>query len=52
MVLSDSLQASLDPTLYLVWIKGQTKVEDLPIVAVVVADSCPAGETLFPSPTR
>jgi hypothetical protein len=51
MVLSNSFQASLYPTIYIVWIKGQPEVEDLPIVAVIVPDSCPAGETLFPSPT-
>ena len=51
IVLSNSLQASLYPTLYIVWIKGQPEIEDLPIVAVVVADGCPAGEALFPSPT-
>ena len=49
VVLTNSLQASLYPTLYIVWIKGQTKVEDLPIVAVVVPDSCPAGKALFPT---
>jgi hypothetical protein len=30
---------------------GLPEIEDLPIVAVVVPDSCPARETLFPSPT-
>ena len=50
MVLTNSFQAPLYPTLYIVWIKGQPKVEDLPIVAVILADSCPASETLFPSP--
>jgi hypothetical protein len=47
MVLSNSFQASLYPTIYIVWIKGQPKVENLPIVA----DCRPSGETLFPSPT-
>ena len=51
MVLTNSFQASLYPTIYIVWIKGQPEVEDLPIVAMVVPDSCPAGEALFPSPT-
>ena len=51
MVLSNSFQASLYPTIYIVWIKGQPKVENLPIVGVIVTDSCPARETLFPSPT-
>src|SRR5688500_6109016 len=51
VVLSNSLQASLYPTLYVPLVESQTEVEDLPIVAVVVPDSCPAGETLFPSPT-
>jgi hypothetical protein len=51
IILSDSFQASLYPTIYIVWIKGQPKVEDLRIVAVVVTDSCPASETLFPSIT-
>ena len=51
VVLADPLQASLYPTIYVVWIECQTEVEDLPIVAVVVADGCPAGETLLPSPT-
>jgi hypothetical protein len=52
MVLSNSFQASLYPTIYIVWIKGQPEVEDFSIVAVVVADSCPASETIFPSITR
>jgi hypothetical protein len=51
VVLSNSFQASLYPTIYIVWIKCQPEIEDLPIVAVVVADSCPAGEALIPSPT-
>ena len=51
IILADPLQASLYPTLYIVWIKGQPKVEDLPIVTMVVTDGCPAGETLSPSPT-
>ncbi len=52
MVLSNSFQASLYPTIYVVWIECQPEVEDLPIVAVVVTDCRPSGETLFPSPTR
>jgi hypothetical protein len=51
VVLTNPLQASLYPTIYIVWIKGQPKIEDLPIVAMVVPDSCPAREALFPSPT-
>jgi hypothetical protein len=47
MVLTDPLQASLYPTIHLPLVESQTEVEDLP----VVADSCPAGEALFPSPT-
>ena len=50
MVLSNSFQASLYPTIYIVWIKGQLEIEDLPIVAVIVPDSCPAGEGLVSSP--
>jgi hypothetical protein len=49
VVLTNSFKASLYPTLYIVWIKGQPEVEDLPIVAVVVPDSCPAGKALFPT---
>ena len=51
MVLTNSFQAPLYPTIYIVWIKGQPEVEDLPVVTMVVPDSCPAGEALFPSPT-
>ena len=51
MVLSNSLQASLYPTLDVVWIKGQPKVEDFSVVTMVVTDGCPARETLSPSPT-
>jgi hypothetical protein len=51
MVLSNPLQASLYPTLYIVWIKGQPEVEDLPVVAVVITDGCPAPEAPFPSLT-
>ncbi len=51
MVLSNSLQASLYPTIDVVWIKDQPKVEDLPIVAVVVSDCRPAGEGLVSAPT-
>jgi hypothetical protein len=51
IVLSNPLQASLYPTLHVVWIKCQTEVVDLPIVAVIVPNSCPAREALFPSPT-
>jgi hypothetical protein len=50
MVLTNSFQAPLYPTIDMVWIKGQPEVEDLPIVAVVVPDSCPAREALFPPP--
>ena len=49
MVLSDSFQASLYPTLYVLLVESQTKVEDFSIVAVVVPDSCPAREAPFPS---
>jgi hypothetical protein len=52
IVLTNSLQAPLYPTIYIVWVKGQPKVEDLPIVTMVVPNSCPASETLFPSPTE
>jgi hypothetical protein len=51
VVLSNSLQASLYPAIYIVWIKGQPEIEDLPVVAVIVADSCPGGEALFLSLT-
>src|SRR5215207_7161494 len=51
MVLSNPLQASLYPTIDIVWIKCQPEIEDLPVVAVVVTDSCPVRETLFSSPT-
>ena len=51
VVLSNSLQASLYPTIYIVWIKGQPEVEDLPIVTMVVTDSCPAREALVSFPT-
>jgi hypothetical protein len=51
IVLAEPLQASLYPTLHIVWIEGQPKVEDFSVVTMVVPDSCPAGETLFPSPT-
>ena len=51
MGLANSFQASLYPTIYIVWIKCQPKVENLPIVAVIVTDCRPSGETLFPSPT-
>jgi hypothetical protein len=51
MVLTDPLQTSLYPTIYIVWIKSQPEIEDLRVVAVLVVDSCPACETLFPSPT-
>ena len=50
MVLSNSFQAPLYPTIYVVWIKGQPEIEDLSIVAVVVPDSCPAREGLVSSP--
>ncbi len=52
IILEDPLQTSLDPTIHVVWIKGQPKVEDLRVVAVIVTDSCPARETIFPSITR
>jgi hypothetical protein len=50
VVLTNPLQASLYPTIYIVRIKCQPEVEYLPIVAVVVTDCRPARETLFPSP--
>jgi hypothetical protein len=50
MVLADPLQATLYPTLHVVWIKCQPEVEDFSVVTMVVTDSCPARETLFPSP--
>ena len=51
MVLSNPLQASLYPTIYIVWIKGQPEVEDFSVVAVVVADGGPTRKASFPSPT-
>ena len=51
MVLTNSFQAPLYPTLHIPLVECQTKVEDLRIVAVVVTDGCPAGEALFLSPT-
>ena len=33
-------------------IVAQIEIEELAVVAVVVADSCPVRETLFPSPTE
>ena len=51
IILTYPFKASLYPTIYIVWIKGQPKVEDFSVVAVVVPNSCPAGEALFPSPT-
>ena len=51
MVLTNSFQAPLYPTLHILLVECQTKVEDLRIVAVIVPDSCPAGEGLVSSPT-
>jgi hypothetical protein len=51
MVLTNSFQASLYPTIYIVWIKGQPKVEDFSVVSMVVADGGPAREGLVSSPT-
>jgi hypothetical protein len=44
VILSDPLQASLNEAFYVVWIKGQPKVEDLRVVAMVVAYGSPASE--------
>ena len=51
IVLTDPFQASLDPTLDVGRIESQTKVEDLSIVSMVVADGGPAREGLVSSPT-
>jgi hypothetical protein len=51
IILADPLQTSLYPTLHVPLVESQTKIEELAIVAVVVPDSCPAREALFPSPT-
>jgi hypothetical protein len=48
IVLTNPLQAAFDPTLDIGRIESQTEVEDLRIVALVVADGGPAGETFFP----
>jgi hypothetical protein len=45
VVLTNHLQASLYSTLYIVWIKCQPEVEDLPIVAVIVPDCRPAAQS-------
>jgi hypothetical protein len=50
IVLSDPLKAAFDPTLNIARIKSQTEVEDLSVVAVVVADGGPTREAFFPSP--
>jgi hypothetical protein len=50
VVLTNPLQTSLYPTIYIVRIKCQPEVEDLRVVAVVVPDCRPAREALF-SPT-
>jgi hypothetical protein len=52
IILANSLQASLYPTLYVPLVESQAEIEDLPVVTMVVTDSCPARETLFPSPTE
>jgi hypothetical protein len=49
VILSDPLQASLNEAFYVVWIKGQTKVEDLRVVAVVITDGGSPSEGLVPS---
>src|SRR5215203_1849826 len=51
IVLSNSFQASLYPTIYVPLVESQAKVEDFSVVTMVVPNSCPARETLFPSPT-
>jgi hypothetical protein len=51
IVLTNPLQTSLYPTIYVPLIECQTEVEDFSVVAVVVTYGCPARETLFPSPT-
>src|SRR5215204_5368549 len=49
ILLADPLQASLYPALDILLVECQSEVEDFSIVAVIVADSCPAGEALFSS---
>jgi hypothetical protein len=51
IVLTDPFQATLDPTLDVGRIESQTKVEDLSIVSMVLADGGPACEALVSSPT-
>ena len=51
VILANPLQASLYPTLHVPLVESQTEVEDLPVVAVVVTDSCPTGEAFLSSPT-
>ena len=51
IILADPLQTSLHEALDVLLVECQTEVEDLPVLAVVVTDSCPAREALFPSPT-
>jgi len=51
IILTDPLKTTFHEALYVVWIKGQPKVEDLSVVAVVVADGCPNSEAFFTSPT-
>ena len=51
VVLPDPLQTALDPALNIGRVKSQTQVEDLCVVAVVVAYGSPAREALFSSPT-
>jgi hypothetical protein len=51
VILTNSFQAPLYPTLHVPLNESQTEVEDLPVVAVVVPDGCPARKALLPSPT-
>src|SRR5215212_8189500 len=47
IILANPLQTSLYPTLDAPLVERQPKVEELPVVAVVVTDSCPSGEAPY-----
>jgi hypothetical protein len=51
IVLTDPLQTAFDPTFDIGRVKSQTAVEDLSIIAVVVADGSPTAEAFVSSPT-
>jgi hypothetical protein len=51
VVFAYALQAALYEPIDVGRVEGQTQVEDLPVVAVVVADGRPSIEAAFPSPT-